>query len=196
MEADLSRDALPETMRDLDQQIKVLKAQIQRDVWMIGQRLDRILANQLFAEMGYPRFKDYVERELDFQERTAYKYIAVARTFTLDEARQLPSEKLTLLAKLEDRSQRDTLFERTQREGLSVRRLQDEVRQLLGSAEPRKEVPESDDAVRVHTKRAKNRVQLTIDLPASLTTEAVESLSHEAERWISETLAKLDSENG
>lgn len=84
---------------------------------------------KLYKELGYQNFEDYCDNEVGINYRQAKKYVAIATGF---EGSQLPSvgtEKLYLLAKL-DEPTREAVTAAVDVEGTTVRELEAEIAKL------------------------------------------------------------------
>lgn len=100
--------------------------------WRIGKALSEVYLKDLWkADLGedFKSFVDYAKRRFNFGKDTALGYIRIADTFTEQEATEMSVSRLWWLARVEDRSERETLAKQVKSGELrTVRELVDAVK--------------------------------------------------------------------
>jgi chromosome segregation ATPase len=74
-------------------------------LWNIGNELKYIRDNKTYTDKGYKSFEDYVENELDYSKRNAYRYIEISEGYNVTSMAQighLGMVKLLALSKLDE----------------------------------------------------------------------------------------------
>jgi len=130
-EYNITDESIPEDISENTKQIIVLKKNLQRNIWLIGQRLNYILTNKLYIniinEKGlskYTNFEEYVNYELDFQARTAFNYIEIFKKFQLQPVAVIEYSKLLVISKINSDEEKENLIKKTIEEKLSKRQLE------------------------------------------------------------------------
>lgn len=98
----------------------------QQSLYEVCKGLKEMRDGELFKELGYKNFEDYCNNEVEITYRQAKKYVAIASGF---EGSQLPSigtEKLYLLAKL-DEPTREAVTETVNVESVTVKELKAQI---------------------------------------------------------------------
>ena len=101
----------------------------QQSLYEVCKGLKEMRDGELFKELGYKNFEDYCNNEVEITYRQAKKYVAIASGF---EGSQLPSigtEKLYLLAKL-DEPTRNEVTETVDVESVTVKELKAQITAL------------------------------------------------------------------
>ena len=101
----------------------------QQSLYEVCKGLKEMRDGELFKELGYKNFEDYCNNEVEITYRQAKKYVAIASGF---EGSQLPSigtEKLYLLAKL-DEPTREAVTETVDVESVTVKELKAQITAL------------------------------------------------------------------
>jgi hypothetical protein len=109
----------------------------QQSLYEVCKGLKEVRDNELFKELGYQNFENYCENEVKITYRQAKKYVAIAAGF---EGSQLPSigtEKLYLLAKL-DEPTRQEITEAVDVEHTTVRELKAQITALTAERDTAK----------------------------------------------------------
>jgi hypothetical protein len=82
----------------LTRELRTLKAQVARDLWRMGARLNEVRAEALYEAGGYPSFASWCAAELDLSSRTAARAIRIHMTFAEPVAEQQGIDKLEAIA--------------------------------------------------------------------------------------------------
>ncbi|MDE5768056.1 MAG: hypothetical protein K2H82_01590 [Oscillospiraceae bacterium] len=116
----------------LDKSIKSHAIIAQQSLYEVCKGLKKMRDDKLYMELGYKNFEDYCVNEVGFNRNQAYKYISVAENLSNDFVSsriQIGVNKLALLAKL-DESDREQLQQETDVESVTVKELQEKIREL------------------------------------------------------------------
>ena len=74
-------------------------------LWNIGNELKYIRDNKTYTDKSYKSFEEYVEKELDYSKRNAYRYIEISEGYNVTSMAQIGNlrmVKLLALSKLEE----------------------------------------------------------------------------------------------
>lgn len=116
----------------LDKSIKSHALIAQQSLYEVCKGLKEMRDGKLYIELGYQNFEDYCENEVGIKHSQAYKYIAVATNLSIDffhSSGNIGVNKLALLAKL-DEPEREQLQQETDLESVTVKELQERIREL------------------------------------------------------------------
>lgn len=113
----------------LTKRIKANATAAQECLWEVCKGLKEMHDDKLYKELGYQNFEDYSENELGIKKVQAYKYIAIGGMENVQSTEQIGTEKLALLAKL-DEPQREEIQQTVNVEDVSVRELKAEIDKL------------------------------------------------------------------
>ncbi|MDE6730083.1 MAG: hypothetical protein K2J71_04830 [Oscillospiraceae bacterium] len=116
----------------LDKSIKSHAQIAQQSLYEVCKGLKEMRDGKLYTELGYQNFEDYCENEVGIKHSQAYKYIAVATNLSIDffhSSGNIGVNKLALLAKL-DEPEREQLQQETDLESVTVKELQERIREL------------------------------------------------------------------
>ena len=116
----------------LDKSIKSHALIAQQSLYEVCKGLKKMRDDKLYMELGYKNFEDYCVNEVGFNRNQAYKYISVAENLSnefVSSRIQIGVNKLALLAKL-DESDREQLQQETDMESVTVKELQERIREL------------------------------------------------------------------
>lgn len=130
---------VPDDIKAIENQIETLKSNLQRNIWLLGQRLHKIRDNRLFED-NFKTFEDYCESKLNISSDTANKFIRIYNTFDFTATLRYDYTKLDEVAKIQDEQKRTELLKRIADENLStkiVRSLVKEIRRVPVKAHTR-----------------------------------------------------------
>lgn len=130
---------VPDDIKAIENQIETLKSNLQRNIWLLGQRLHKIRDNRLFED-NFKTFEDYCESKLNISSDTANKFIRIYNTFDFTATLRYDYTKLDEVAKIQDEQKRTELLKRIADENLStkiVRSLVKEIRHVPVKAHTR-----------------------------------------------------------
>ncbi|MDE5754653.1 MAG: hypothetical protein K2H89_08955 [Oscillospiraceae bacterium] len=116
----------------LDKNIKSHALIAQQSLYEVCKGLKEMRDGKLYKELGYQNFEDYCENEVGIKRRQAYNYISVAEKLSenfVHSGAQIGIKKLALLAKL-DESDREQIRQETDMESVTVKELQEKIREL------------------------------------------------------------------
>lgn len=103
--ADEIKEKLNELLR-LTSQLKVLRKNLGKNFYEIGQILREVQAKKLFEPRGYTTFDAFIERETELGKELGLKITRIAGLFTKDGANELGLDRLVAaLGALEPRDQ-------------------------------------------------------------------------------------------
>ena len=102
---------------------------MQQSLYEVCKGLKEMRDGELFKELGYKNFEDYCNNEVEITYRQAKKYVAIANGFEGSQLPSLGTEKLYLLAKL-DESTREAVTETIDVENTTVKELKAEINKL------------------------------------------------------------------
>lgn len=114
---------------DLDRRIKVSAQLAQQNLYEVCKGLKEMRDGKLYKELGYQNFEDYCENEVGIKKVQAYKYIAIASMENVQSTERLGTEKLFLLAKL-DEPQREEIQQTVDLESTTVKELKEKIDSL------------------------------------------------------------------
>ena len=89
---------------DLEQvtrEIRELKRNLGQNLWMLGNRLNLVKEEKLFLTK-YGMFEEYLEKEVDLDRSTAYRYMQIARDFDENLVQEWGAKKCNLLISLKE----------------------------------------------------------------------------------------------
>jgi DNA repair exonuclease SbcCD ATPase subunit len=104
----------------------------QQSLYEVCKGLKEMRDGKLYKELGYQKFEDYCENEVEIKWRQAYNFISIAEGFTPDSLQSIAkigTTKLALLAKL-DEPTRETITETVDVENTTVRELKAQITAL------------------------------------------------------------------
>ena len=101
----------------------------QQSLYEVCKGLKEIRDGELFKELGYKNFEDYCNNEVEINYRQAKKYVAIASGFEGSQLPSLGTEKLYLLAKL-DEPTREAVTETIDVESVTVKELKSQITAL------------------------------------------------------------------
>ncbi|MDH4129808.1 MAG: hypothetical protein OEV44_13705 [Spirochaetota bacterium] len=129
-------ESIPESLDEIENQIKKLKGKSWEIFWYIGKRLVFIKENFL-RTTEYTNISDYAKAKFDFSHGTTVNCIFIAKNFSLSHARDFGS-KLRLLQPL-DIEKRQAYLEWFEKENPTFREIEDriksETKKLVNSKE-------------------------------------------------------------
>ncbi len=124
---------MPNTVDELENEIDRLKEEMQKSMWLIGQRLSKIKNEKLY-ETKYKDFTEYCTYRFEFNRRTAYRFLFIYDNFTFETARTHGS-KLRLLEGIKDDEKCKELLEWMDKESPSFREVEQKVKELKTSSD-------------------------------------------------------------
>ena len=104
----------------------------QQSLYEVCKGLKEMRDGKLYKELGYQKFEDYCENEVEIKWRQAYNFISIAEGFTPDSLQSIAkigTTKLALLAKL-DEPTRQEVAETVDVESVTVRELKAQITAL------------------------------------------------------------------
>lgn len=101
----------------------------QQSLYEVCKGLKEVRDSELFRELGYSNFEDYCNNEVEITYRQAKKYVAIASRFEGSQLPSLGTEKLYLLAKL-DEPTREAVTETIDVESVTVKELKAQITAL------------------------------------------------------------------
>lgn len=105
---------------------------MQQSLYEVCKGLKEMRDGKLYKELGYQKFEDYCENEVEIKWRQAYNFISIAEGFTPDSLQSIAkigTTKLALLAKL-DEPTRQEVTETVDVENTTVKELKAEINKL------------------------------------------------------------------
>lgn len=79
--------------RELTAGVLRMKDQAETSFWQIGASLNEVSALKLYAEAAISTFSDYLQKTVSISPPQAYKWMAVAKNFTVEKAAELGIER-------------------------------------------------------------------------------------------------------
>ena len=113
----------------LTKRIKANAAAAQESLWEVCKGLKEMHDSELYKELGYQNFEEYSLNEIGIKKVQAYKYITIAGMENVQSTEQIGTEKLYLLAKL-DEHERTEIAQNTDLENTSVKELKAKIDDL------------------------------------------------------------------
>ncbi|MDE7121502.1 MAG: hypothetical protein K2O42_05015 [Oscillospiraceae bacterium] len=116
----------------LDKSIKSHAIIAQQSLYEVCKGLKKMRDAKLYKELGYQNFEDYCENEVGIKRRQAYNFLTIAENLSenfVQSIAQIGTTKLALLAKL-DESDREQLQQETDMESVTVKELQERIKEL------------------------------------------------------------------
>lgn len=104
----------------------------QQSLYEVCKGLKEMRDGKLYRELGYQKFEDYCENEVEIKWRQAYNFISIAEGFTPDSLQSIAkigTTKLALLARL-DEPTRETVQETVDVESVTVKELKAQITTL------------------------------------------------------------------
>ena len=104
----------------------------QQSLYEVCKGLKEMRDGKLYKELGYQKFEDYCENEVEIKWRQAYNFISIAEGFTPDSLQSIAkigTTKLALLAKL-DEPTREAVTETVDVENTTVKELKAQITAL------------------------------------------------------------------
>lgn len=104
----------------------------QQSLYEVCKCLKEMRDGKLYKELGYQKFEDYCENEVEIKWRQAYNFISIAEGFTPDSLQSIAkigTTKLALLAKL-DEPTREAVTESVDVENTTVKELKAQITAL------------------------------------------------------------------
>ena len=104
----------------------------QQSLYEVCKGLKEMRDGKLYRELGYQKFEDYCENEVEIKWRQAYNFISIAEGFTPDSLQSIAkigTTKLALLARL-DEPTRETVQETVDVESVTVKELKAQITAL------------------------------------------------------------------
>lgn len=104
----------------------------QQSLYEVCKGLKEMRDGKLYKELGYQKFEDYCENEVEIKWRQAYNFISIAEGFTPDSLQSIAkigTTKLALLAKL-DEPTREAVTETVDVESVTVKELKAQITAL------------------------------------------------------------------
>ncbi|MBR0484728.1 MAG: hypothetical protein IJJ69_08145, partial [Oscillospiraceae bacterium] len=122
----------------LNNHIKAHAQIAQESLYEVCKGLKEMRDNKLYKELGYQNFEEYCEKEVGIKRHQAMKYAKIAELENVDSTQHLGTEKLYLLAKL-DEPQREEIQQSTDLNQTSVRELKEKIKTLEDKSTQQKE---------------------------------------------------------
>lgn len=116
----------------------------QQSLYEVCKGLKEVRDSELFRELGYSNFEDYCNNEVEITYRQAKKYVAIASGFEGSQLPSLGTEKLYLLAKL-DEPTREAVTETIDVESVTVKELKEQITTLTAERDEAKATIETKD---------------------------------------------------
>ena len=116
----------------LDKSIKSHAQIAQASLYEVCKGLKEMRDGKLYKELGYQNFEDYCENEVGIKRRQAYNFLTIAENLSenfVQSIAQIGTTKLALLAKL-DEPEREQLQQETDMESVTVKELQERIKEL------------------------------------------------------------------
>lgn len=133
----INENNVPSSLSALENEILTLKTNLQRNIWLLGQRLAKIRDDKLYENEENPcnSFDEYCEIKLDFSRAVAYRFIKIYETFDFVSTSRHDYSKLEEVAKVKDIEKRSELLEKIEKEKLSVRKIREIVKETNSNKE-------------------------------------------------------------
>lgn len=117
---------------NLNAQIHISAQAAQQNLYDMCMGLKKMRDSKLYKELGYTEFNNYCTKEIGISDRQVYKYISIAEKVPenlVNSGSLIGVKKLYLISTLSD-DERTELTETTDLENISVRELEQQIRQL------------------------------------------------------------------
>jgi hypothetical protein len=127
-------------LRQLDEAVRdilALNAGAEASKWLLGKKIAEVFHSEGWrlrrdqeGEQSYRGFNQFVVTEIGIDPSTAYRYMDISKRFTEEQAKKLGTHKVVALLRVSDEAEQKKLIEKIEREGLSSREVQAEVKRL------------------------------------------------------------------
>ncbi len=125
----VSNENIPDKLDALEKEIDYLKVEMQRSIWLIGQRLHKIREKELYKPKAKD-FKEYCEKRFEFNRTSAYNFIYIFENYSHVHACE-HGTKLRLLQPVKEEEKRKEILNWMDKEKPSFRQVEAKIKEIV-----------------------------------------------------------------